>query len=95
MTDRVLVDRNVPISMRDGGVLRADVYRPDTDAPVPAIISRLPYNKDVLLNQTFAIHAIRAAEGILRTRFRDGYSQPRPIEPGQVYEYKINLVATQ
>jgi putative CocE/NonD family hydrolase len=34
------------------------------------------------------------AEGILRTRFRDGYDQPHPIESGQVYEYRINLVAT-
>jgi hypothetical protein len=34
------------------------------------------------------------AEGILRARFREGYDQPRPIEPGRVYEYQINLVAT-
>lgn len=34
------------------------------------------------------------AEGILRARFREGTDLPRPIEPGKVYEYKINLVAT-
>jgi putative CocE/NonD family hydrolase len=34
------------------------------------------------------------AEGILRARFREGYDQPRSIEPGRVYEYHINLVAT-
>jgi putative CocE/NonD family hydrolase len=34
------------------------------------------------------------AEGILRARFREGYDEPRPIEPGRVYAYEINLVAT-
>ena len=71
MSNRVLVDRNVPTPMRDGTVLRADVYRPETDAPVPAIVSRLPYNKDVLLNQAFAIHAIRAAEAGFAIIYQD------------------------
>jgi predicted acyl esterase len=26
---RILVDRDVPVEMRDGTVLRADAYRPD------------------------------------------------------------------
>lgn len=85
MTNRVLVDRNVPISMRDGNVLRADVYRPDTDAPVPAIISRLPYNKDVLLNQTFAIHAIRAAEAGFAVVYQD--SRGRFQSEGEFYPF--------
>lgn len=34
------------------------------------------------------------AEGILRTRFRDGFQQPRLVEPGEVYAYTIDLVAT-
>jgi putative CocE/NonD family hydrolase len=85
MTNRLLVDRNVPISMRDGTVLRADVYRPDTDAPVPAIISRLPYNKDVLLNQTFAIHAIRAAEAGFAIVYQD--SRGRFQSEGEFYPF--------
>ncbi|NJC66061.1 CocE/NonD family hydrolase [Planosporangium flavigriseum] len=32
--------------MRDGTTLRADVYRPLTDAKVPVILMRLPYDKD-------------------------------------------------
>jgi hypothetical protein len=48
MSKRVLIDRNVEVPMRDGTLLKADVYRPDTDAPVPAIVSRLPYNKNLL-----------------------------------------------
>jgi uncharacterized protein len=34
------------------------------------------------------------AEGVLRARFREGYHSPRPIEPGRVYEYRIDLAAT-
>ena len=34
------------------------------------------------------------AEGILRARFREGYDEERLLEPGRVYAYKINLVAT-
>jgi len=30
---------------RDGTVLRADVYRPDISAKVPAIVKRTPYDK--------------------------------------------------
>jgi uncharacterized protein len=34
------------------------------------------------------------AEGVLRARFRDGFVEPRPLEPGRVYELRIDLVAT-
>jgi putative CocE/NonD family hydrolase len=34
------------------------------------------------------------AEGILRARFRDGFERPRALEPGRVYELRIDLVAT-
>src|ERR1700686_1159893 len=31
--------------MRDGVLLRADVYRPDGDGPVPAVLGRTPYDR--------------------------------------------------
>jgi putative CocE/NonD family hydrolase len=37
---------NVEAVMRDGVVLRADVYRPATDKPVPVILMRTQYGKD-------------------------------------------------
>lgn len=33
--------------MRDGVTLRADVYRPESDGRFPAILTRLPYGKDL------------------------------------------------
>jgi putative CocE/NonD family hydrolase len=36
---------NVPIKMRDGTILYADVYRPDDAGQHPAILARTPYDK--------------------------------------------------
>ena len=39
------VERDVPIPMRDGVILRADIYRPSEDGEYPALLTRIPYNK--------------------------------------------------
>ncbi|MBL8961451.1 MAG: CocE/NonD family hydrolase, partial [Gemmatimonadetes bacterium] len=41
----VVVEKNLEARMRDGVVLRADVYRPRTDARRPALLQRTPYSK--------------------------------------------------
>ena len=38
--------RDVPQPMRDGTVLRADVYMPKGKGPFPALLERTPYSKD-------------------------------------------------
>src|SRR4051812_13341546 len=43
VAESMIVERDVAVPMRDGVVLRADVYRPDVDHPVPVIVSRTPY----------------------------------------------------
>jgi len=40
------VDLDVPARMRDGTILRANVYRPEGDGPWPTLLTRLPYSKD-------------------------------------------------
>lgn len=52
MTDEVVaggirLSRNVAATMRDGTVLRADVYRPAEVGVYPTILMRVPYNKAV------------------------------------------------
>jgi hypothetical protein len=42
---RVVVERNVEMSTRDGVKLRADVYRPDADGRFPVVLERTPYDK--------------------------------------------------
>ncbi len=41
----MLIERDLPITMDDGLVLRCDVFRPDTTAPVPIIMTCGPYAK--------------------------------------------------
>ena len=42
---QVTVERGVEAKMRDGVVLRADIYRPDTAGKFPVLLERTPYNK--------------------------------------------------
>src|SRR3954451_13146623 len=51
-------DRNVPVPMRDGTVLFADVYRPAGPGPYPALLQRTPYDKQ---NQGTALPFIMRA----------------------------------
>ncbi|MEU1276213.1 CocE/NonD family hydrolase [Streptomyces sp. NPDC005799] len=41
----IQIQFDVPAEMRDGTVLRADVYRPAGTGPWPVLLSRLPYGK--------------------------------------------------
>ncbi len=44
----MIKERNVSVPMRDGVHLAADVWRPDTDRPVPVLVSRTPYGRDMV-----------------------------------------------
>ncbi len=46
----IAVERDVPAPMRDGTVLKADVYRPNTEEPLPVLIARSPYGKTANLS---------------------------------------------
>jgi hypothetical protein len=39
-------ERNVAVAMRDGTILRADVYRPDEPGTYPVLVTRTPYGKE-------------------------------------------------
>ena len=42
----VQTELNVAVPMRDGVILRADVFRPDEPGPYPVLVMRTPYDKD-------------------------------------------------
>ena len=56
----VVIERDVPVVMRDGVTLRANVYRPAEGGPFPVIMERTPYGKDAP-RPSAAIDAVRAA----------------------------------
>ena len=43
----VLILPNLEIPMRDGTILRADLYRPQAEGRYPTLLSRTPYNKSM------------------------------------------------
>ncbi len=50
----ILFDRDVPVPMRDGTVLRADVMRDGQTGPAPALLLRTPYLKEGAFGSVFA-----------------------------------------
>ena len=40
------IDKNVQVRMRDGVALATDVYRPADEGRYPALVQRIPYNKE-------------------------------------------------
>src|SRR5579875_1226219 len=54
----MLIERDVPIPLRDGVMLRADVFRPADGPPVPVVLSMGPYAK-----------ALPFYEGVFRERW--------------------------
>ncbi len=42
-THEIQVERGVPVPMRDGSILRADVYRPQAEGQYPVVVERVAY----------------------------------------------------
>lgn len=57
----VTFERNIETPMRDGIILRADVYRPAAPGQYPVLLARLPYDKTNLALIGIAIDPVRAA----------------------------------
>lgn len=63
-------------------VLYASSDAPDTDF-IAKLVDVFPDGR-----------AINVAEGIVRARYRESLSAPKPLEPGRVYAFTIDLVGT-
>jgi hypothetical protein len=53
--EKMIIERDVPITMDDGLVIRADVYRPKTKYPVPVIMTSGPYGKGVKYQEHYKL----------------------------------------
>src|SRR5258708_21457788 len=58
----ILIEKSVMVRMRDGVSLATDVYRPAEGGPVPVLLSRLPYNKELPMIFQAAIDTSRAVQ---------------------------------
>jgi len=68
---KIIIERDVPIRMRDDTVLRADIYRPEDDNCHPEILCRLPYNKEDPLMHLEGILPLRALDAGFAIVYQD------------------------
>jgi putative CocE/NonD family hydrolase len=79
----VTVDLNVPAPMRDGTVLRANVYRPAGEGRWPVLLTRLPYGKDLPLGGSVLepVQAARRGYVVIVQDTRGRFSSEGDWEP--------------
>lgn len=64
MAKKIIVERDVEATMRDGIILRADIYRPETPDSLPVLLQRTPYGKG-FANPAFALMAAERGYGVI------------------------------
>ena len=55
-----IFERNVPCTLRDGTVLYADVWRPNSEGKFPVLMTRLPYDKSQPRMYSFGVDPARS-----------------------------------
>ena len=81
---RVVVDYDVPVPMRDGTVLLADVYRPDGPGAWPALLQHTPYDKAAVspTHTMFDVRrAVRSGYAVVVQDVRGRYASAGHFEP--------------
>jgi len=77
----ITYERNVAVKMRDGVILRADIYRPRAEGQFPVLLQRTPYNKDN--GVTFALNAVPKGYVVIFEDVRGRYASE-----GEWYVFK-------
>ena len=84
--ERIIIERNIEIPMRDGVLTRADLYRPDKDGPLPTILVRTPYDKSAPGTASHSIEPLRGGGGGFAGVFQD--TRGRYTSDGEFYPYR-------
>ena len=73
---------NIPMPMRDGVLLRADIWRPAGPGPFPALICRTPYGKDTDRDELrFARSAVARGYAVVIQDVRGRFASDGEFEP--------------
>src|SRR2546426_2437318 len=75
----VEIEREVPVPMRDGTVLRADVYRPAADGRFPVLVERVAYELGARVGAYGPYYAQRGY-AVVGQNVRGAYAS-RPVRP--------------
>ena len=79
---------NIPVAMRDGVTLYADIYRPDSDGPFPTILQRTPYDKTASLTNSM-LDPLRAAKAGFAVVIQD--TRGRYTSEGEFYAFRDDI----
>lgn len=77
----VIIEHNVPATMRDGVILRADIYRPKAPGKYPVLLTRTPYNKT--FEMSFGVTAAERGYVLIAQDTRGRYASE-----GEWYPFK-------
>ena len=77
----MIIDRNLAGRMRDGTLLRADAYRPDTPNAAPAILIRTPYSKGDRASTPFVRAAVERGYAVVVQDVRGRYESGGVFDP--------------
>src|SRR4051812_24784716 len=77
------VDTGVAVPMRDGVVLRADLYRPPTDGRFPVLVYRTPYGRVEAPPDPLVLAAVRRGYAVVLQDVRGRYGSDGVFEPYQ------------
>jgi uncharacterized protein len=80
--DEVVVERDVPVQMRDGVELYADIFRPSGRGPFPVLVYRTPYGKNSAAD-AYDTHlaAVRRGYAVVLQDVRGRYSSDGNFDP--------------
>ena len=67
---KIIIEKNLEIPMRDGCVLKADLFRSDTLEKLPILLNRTPYDKSMPVAM-MTLDTIRAASAGYNVLFQD------------------------
>lgn len=85
----LIIDKDVPVPMRDGTVLRADVYRPAAAGKYPVILQRTPYNKSLLAGVILMLDVVRTASAGYAVVIQD--TRGRYASEGEFYPFRDDI----
>ncbi|MCZ6874677.1 MAG: CocE/NonD family hydrolase [bacterium] len=83
---RLIIDRDVAVEMRDGTVLRADIYRPDSAEALPVLVQRTPYDKGAPRISSLLLNPLRAASAGYAVMVQD--VRGRFASDGEFYTFR-------
>lgn len=85
---RLKFESNIPVTMRDGVTLYADIYRPDGDGFYPTILQRTPYDKTASIAGS-SLDAVRSAKAGFAVVIQD--SRGRHASDGEFYAFRDEI----